>query len=1732
MNTALRPSSVAAAAAMLDASGFHRALISKGVVSWTVDGRFLRSFCLNSTATAKPHAQTSAQVTFARFNDSSGPSSASLTVALCIFGDDTLMIHCYSGASFAVALPFSAQAVCVLREGIIVQRRAADPSESSPFSPAVVSLFSLLGPRNEFRMVGLSRSADLDPARRQRSRNIMLSPTPAKHGAVSVFDDPSSVLVGAAASSSSRQDAAVRQFVLCWDSVAQRHKLYQCTVLDLPSDHDSSRDAGPNALADAIPASDTERPSVSRPRLSRQPSLSVHRRSSVAVSAAAIAASSRRKSGYGSAVKTDRRGSLLGRVSFNDSPGIGHGADMLREQRQMRAEVVLHMCWKDKRPKVLRNCSDRPRSDGICVVQTVSGKDIVCILNKTSNQVIGIDALTSTEVFRCSAQSMVPAHVIRQGLDNLVVVDPHGFVALVVVGSSDKDPNTTGDEQHYGCDLIRLNTIHQGHIIEILNCDGHTITVAVDGSDSNVSISTRIRVSRLAMAILDSLSVVLSKSAYTLLWHAVVASLVDSTNAFSEMERIASLLLSGSGKGRPGTVALAHGAWNEIQERSAAVLFVLQLVYEDASLYDSEPQSRLLVFGKLLFQLARSAGFESASLFYMGYGFYDESDDQGEKDSRNILCLTHSPHGSSPIIPSLAKWAISAFASKGTRPTLFPALADARDIFDITDSEPAYRAHKALVLLDTFSSVVYNLAAGHDPTRIVRHLATTKRSDLVLSQMRPEFRWILHSTVLRLRDLGMPQWPEDVLRFLGRMDLIANSGSGSHGAGYTFKGRSVIDYHSTTNFDNVAEMSSASDLSTDSNSIVDLCGQIRDLATSTNKSHCYEANLSAEYREFGPMMFNTDLRIEEVERLLDVNTVTYTSGLLTVIDNSEDPDDERMRYMDLLARRVFALPLGQSLLKYSTCNLNSQDSMAVSPPVVRARFRGNKAETEWSAEETDVCWPLFHSGVAAALTLERDQLRQAHSSWVLLHWPSEASSDLDGTSDEETKRRHKDALSTHAGFLFGMGLISNQNSSSNQPRPSGPLCNMPPWQAFKYLSMRHSLTSSALLLGRACAHRGTMDGSLSKILSLHIPNLLPPGSAEMMLLSYGMQAAAMLGLGLLYMKSQNRRMADVMLQELANIKRSTPESSGSRVDDTDPVEATSECYSLASGFALGLVALGQGLVTRTLADLSLLDSLSAMLSGSSALSGSARNNQRPPGHVSNVEGYDIQPESVPSMFDRPNPVDFGNKVSDLGAIAAIGLTFLGTNYKPAAQRLALPTALVQLKAADPFIVMWKTLMQSLVMLDHIRPQKEWVESKYAGTEDLDAQSTILSYFDHLASIAGRSSLGYESGLTRLSAQQCLDIMCISAALVMAGSGNVEVMRRLRALHGISSNRTYGNHMASHMALGILFLGGGARFTISSSIDSIALLLIAFFPRFPQHYSDNGEHLQAWRHLWSLCVEPRCLVVRDATTGCMCKDATATIFTQDDSGNTQSKTDALPVTMLALKGGLSMRLQAPGYISLLVNLDRATGTLASTANRTVVYMQSQQKQATSVLKDPILSVDRLRKQYNSWLECVQEQVLALTAQLAIGGRNKLLMNSEEITQTLSAVETLRVFVQFSASPLFANATDKALFFVEGGSKSTTSSSSWVETTYLAWLSVRRAVLEFGCSNTGQRVLQEHWSGSMSILLSSTTQQRTDQAFFVAIGLLYTVLDLPRLPDVQEITKHVPVSSLVSYLLSSA
>ena len=60
-----------------------------------------------------------------------------------------------------------------------------------------------------------------------------------------------------------------------------------------------------------------------------------------------------------------------------------------------------------------------------------------------------------------------------------------------------------------------------------------------------------------------------------------------------------------------------------------------------------------------------------------------------------------------------------------------------------------------------------------------------------------------------------------------------------------------------------------------------------------------------------------------------------------------------------------------------------------------------------------------------------------------------------------------------------------------------------------------------------------MDVTITKMLSIHIDALLPPTSAELDL-HHSAQVAAILGVGLLYQGTAQRRMAEVLLSEIGD----------------------------------------------------------------------------------------------------------------------------------------------------------------------------------------------------------------------------------------------------------------------------------------------------------------------------------------------------------------------------------------------------------------------------------------------------------------------------------------------------------------------------------------------------------------------------------------------------------------------
>ena len=61
--------------------------------------------------------------------------------------------------------------------------------------------------------------------------------------------------------------------------------------------------------------------------------------------------------------------------------------------------------------------------------------------------------------------------------------------------------------------------------------------------------------------------------------------------------------------------------------------------------------------------------------------------------------------------------------------------------------------------------------------------------------------------------------------------------------------------------------------------------------------------------------------------------------------------------------------------------------------------------------------------------------------------------------------------------------------------------------------------------------RGSMDASITKMLSIHIDALLPPTSAEIDV-PVTVMSAAVIGIGLLYQGTAHRLMTEVLLSEI------------------------------------------------------------------------------------------------------------------------------------------------------------------------------------------------------------------------------------------------------------------------------------------------------------------------------------------------------------------------------------------------------------------------------------------------------------------------------------------------------------------------------------------------------------------------------------------------------------------------
>lgn len=292
-----------------------------------------------------------------------------------------------------------------------------------------------------------------------------------------------------------------------------------------------------------------------------------------------------------------------------------------------------------------------------------------------------------------------------------------------------------------------------------------------------------------------------------------------------------------------------------------------------------------------------------------------------------------------------------------------------------------------------------------------------------------------------------------------------------------------------------------------------------------------------------------------------------------------------------------------------------------------------------SSEARD--WASFHNGVAAGLRISPSS-QGIDSSWIVFNRPAEP-------------------CPSHAGLLFGLGL-------------TGHLRSMVPWHAFPYLDSRHDFTSSGLLLGLAASYAATEDVLLTKIFSLHVQALLPHGSRELNA-SPLTQAAALLGIGILYGGSRNRKMAETALAEIG--RHSSP--------SVESFTAYAESYAFSAAMSFGMIMVGRGGEAGYSGDLDLVVQLKQWIFGVIG-----------PLHV-DQDGHEAAEKS-------------DTNVTAPGATAALGLMYLRSERVDIAEILEIPHTRFELDLLRPDLLLLRVLSRSLILWNDIVASNEWVES--------------------------------------------------------------------------------------------------------------------------------------------------------------------------------------------------------------------------------------------------------------------------------------------------------------------------------------------------------------------------------------------------------------------------------------
>lgn len=299
----------------------------------------------------------------------------------------------------------------------------------------------------------------------------------------------------------------------------------------------------------------------------------------------------------------------------------------------------------------------------------------------------------------------------------------------------------------------------------------------------------------------------------------------------------------------------------------------------------------------------------------------------------------------------------------------------------------------------------------------------------------------------------------------------------------------------------------------------------------------------------------------------------------------------------------------------------------------------------------------------------------------------------------------------------------------------------------------------------------------------------------------------------------------------------------------------------------------------------------------------------------------------------------------------MGLIFLKTNNNALANRISAPNTYYLLDSIRPDILLLQILCKNLILWDSILPTNQWIQSqiptviseaiasnqanivitqshisiiagscfaiglKFAGSLLKKPYLLLLEYLDYLVNLKKFINDDATSNIL----ESCLTTIACSLSFIMAGSGDLKLLQIFRKLRQrVHNDLTYGNYMATHMAIGMLFLSGG-KYSLSTDNMAIASLLISFYPQFPSFTSDNRYHLQALRHLYVLALEKRCIETLDIDTNESCMVQLDVLLKESSLFKETTIKLVSPCILPEFKHIKSIKISSPRYLEQTIEI---------------------------------------------------------------------------------------------------------------------------------------------------------------------------------------------------------------------